>query len=47
MNRPTLSCTFVKDRTGALVMKWTVDEAPMRHRRTPHNPSIGEGRQND
>ena len=43
----TLSCAFVKDRTGALVMKWTVDEAPMRHRRTPHNPVISERRQND
>ena len=40
-------CTWVRDRTGALVMKWTVDEAPMRHRRMPHNSVISEGRQND
>jgi len=38
-----LTCTWVKDRTGALVMKWTVDEAPMLHRKL-HIPGISEGR---
>jgi hypothetical protein len=40
-------CTWVRDRTGALVMKWTVGEALVRHRRKSHNPGISEGRQND
>jgi hypothetical protein len=25
----TLTCKWAKDRTGALVMKWTEDEGPM------------------
>ena len=25
----TLTCTWAKDRTGVLVMKWTGDEGPM------------------
>ena len=39
----TLTCTWVKDPAGSLVMKWTVDEVPMRQRRNPQNTS--EGRQ--
>jgi len=42
-----LTGTWVKDRTGALVMKWTVDEAPVRHRRHPPTPGISEGRHRD
>ena len=42
-----LTGTWVKDRTGALAMKWTVDEAPIRHRRKPDAPGISEGRHRD
>jgi len=42
-----LTCTWVKDRTGALAMKWTVGEAPIRHRRKPHAPGVSEGRHRD
>ena len=41
-----LTGAWVKDRTGALVMKWTVDEAPMLHRKL-HIPGISEGRHSD
>jgi hypothetical protein len=41
-----LTCTWAKDRTGALAMKWTVDEAPARHRKL-HIPGISEGRHSD
>jgi hypothetical protein len=37
----TLTCTWVKDPAGSLVMKWTVDEVPMRQRRNPQNKSEG------
>jgi len=38
-----LTCTWTKDRTDALVVKWPVDEAPMRHWRKPHAPGISIG----
>ena len=37
------TCTWVKDRTGALAMKWTIDEAPIRHRRKPEAPGKTAG----
>ena len=39
----TLTCTWVNDPAGALVMKWTVDDVPIRQRRNPQN--ISDGRQ--
>jgi hypothetical protein len=42
-----LSCTWASDRTGALVMTWTAGGALVRHRRTPRNPGIREGRHRD
>jgi hypothetical protein len=39
----TLTCTWVKDPAGSLVMEWTIDEVPMRQQRRPQNMS--EGRQ--
>jgi len=43
----TLTGTWAKTRTGALALKWTAGEAPVRNRRTPHNPGISEGRHRD
>jgi len=43
----TLTSTWINDRTGALVLKWTVGEAPVRHRRHPHHPGISEGKHRD
>jgi hypothetical protein len=39
----TLTCAWVNDPAGALVMKWTVDDIPIRQRRNPQN--ISDGRQ--
>ena len=39
-----LTCTWVNDRASAPVMKWAVDQAPVRHRATPRTPGISEGR---
>jgi hypothetical protein len=43
----TLTGTWAKDGTGALVMTWTTGEVPVRHRRKPHKPGISEGRHRD
>ena len=43
----TLTCTWVKNRPGAPVMKRAVDQAPVRHRATPRTPGIREGRHRD
>jgi hypothetical protein len=37
----TLTCTWVNDPAGALVMNWTVDDVPMRQARKPLNMSDG------
>jgi hypothetical protein len=40
----TLTGTWVKDPAGSLVLKWTTDEVPLRHRRKPPNGSEGRHR---
>jgi len=42
-----LTGTWVKDPTGALVLKWTADDAPVRHRRHPPAPGLSEGKHRD
>ena len=43
----TLTGTWAKHRAGALALKWAAGDAPVRHRRKPHNPGISEGRHHD
>jgi hypothetical protein len=44
-----LTCTWVHDQsgTGKLVMKWTADHAPVRHRTPPRPPGLSDGRHRD
>jgi hypothetical protein len=37
----TLTCKWAKDRTGALVMKWTEDEGPMPKPQGPYQIQVG------
>ena len=41
----TLTCKWAKDRTGALVMKWTGDEGPM-PKPQPRRPAQESGTRN-
>jgi len=43
----TLTGTWINNRAGILVLKWTAGEVPVRHRHKPHRPRIGESRHND
>jgi hypothetical protein len=47
MSPNAFTFTWVNDRAGAPVMKWTVDQAPIQHRAMLRTPGISEGRHRD
>ena len=43
----TLTGTWATNPAGTLVLKWTADEAPVRHRQKPRAPGISERSHHD